>query len=390
MSDFNRRAFLSLSSAVATASALPAPASARTRAVPTTKGTPPPATPRSSRPIEIMAHRGACALRPEHSLASYAKAIADGADYIEPDLMPSKDGVLMALHEPNLANVTDIAQHPEFASRKRTIDIEGTRMTGWFVNDFTFAELKTLRLKERIPEVRPANTYWDGEFQMLSLDEIVDFVAAESATRGRLIGLVMELKAPTLFARAGLPLEDRLVDVLEAHSYLRRAPIVVECFEASALRTVARRLTRCERVRTMMLVGDLDSVPMDQVAQGARQTYRDMLSPDGLKAMREFADIVAPDIRTWIPLKADGTLGTVNPALAHAKAAGLSVGGWEFRPENRFLAADFRDGQSPNARNIDGSVHEILTYLGAGMDSFFTDDPGVARLAVERFATHAV
>lgn len=378
MPSLDRRALLSLTAASAATVGLASRALAQSVRRP------------AARTIEIMGHRGAPALRPEHSLASYAKAIADGADYIEPDLMPSKDGVLMAVHEPNLAHVTDVEQHPEFASRKRTITLGTIAMTGWFVNDFTFAELKTLRLKERIPDVRPANTYWDGEFQMVSLPEIIDFVAAQSATCGRLIGLVMELKAPSLFARAGLPMEDTFLDVLKAHSYLHRAPIVVECFEASALRTIAARITRSSRVRTMMLVGGANEVPMDAALNGSKQTYAQMLTRDGLKAMREFADIVSPDIRTWIPLQADGSLGAINPALADAKAAGLSVSGWEFRPENRFLAANFRNDQGPNARNVEGSVREIEAYLAAGMDSFFTDDPAVGRLAVERFESSAL
>lgn len=337
------------------------------------------------RRIEVVGHRGACALRPEHTLASYAKAIADGADIVEPDLMPSKDGVLMALHEPDLGKVSDVASHAEFAGRRRAVTVGGHRLEGWFITDFTFAELKRLRLKERIPDIRPANSCYDGMFQMVSFDEIVDFVAAEAVTRGRTIGLAPELKTPALFASIDLPVEEMFLTAVASHRYLATAPLIVQCFEESTLRRLRPRFAKGSNVRLMQLVDDADMVPMDVAMAGGRATYADMLTREGLMRMAEHVDIVAPDIRAWIPLRSDGRLGTPNPAIDWAKAAGLAVGGYEFRPENRFLAADFRNGAGDNARNVAGSIAEIHQYLRAGMDGFFTDDPGVGRQAVDSF-----
>ncbi|WP_332837973.1 glycerophosphodiester phosphodiesterase family protein [Sphingomonas sp. MA1305] len=333
----------------------------------------------------VIGHRGACALRPEHTLASYAKAIADGADYIEPDLMPSKDGVLMALHEPDLGKVSDIASHPEFADRRKVVTIGGQRVDGWFINDFTFAELKRLRLKERIPDIRPANTRYDGMFQMVSFDEIVDFVAAEAATRGRPIGIAPELKAPTIFASIGLPVEDRFVAAVAAHRYLRDAPLIVQCFEIATLERLRGHFPRGGSVQLMQLIDDAPLVPLDVAAAGGTTRYGDMMTRQGLRRIATYADILAPDIRALIPLRADGRLGTPTPAIGWAKEAGLLVGGYEFRPENRFLAADFKNGAGGDARNPNGSIAEIHAYLRAGMDQFFTDDPGIGRQAVRTY-----
>lgn len=338
-----------------------------------------------ARRIEVMGHRGACALRPEHTLASYAKAIADGADFIEPDLRPTKDGALIASHEIDLSKVTNIAEFPEFAGRRRQWHIGNVTLEGWFAIDFTLAELKKLRLKERITDIRPANTQWDNEFQILCLDEIIDFVAAEAATRGRPIGIIPELKEPSLFASIGAPVEAHFTATIAAHSYLKTAPLIVQCFEIQTLKTLRNSMGEAENVRFMQLIDDMDKTPLDVAFAQGHLTYADMMTKDGLEAIHSYADIISPDIRTWIPLTADGRLGATNPALETAKAVGLQISGWEFRPENRFMAADFRDGAGDNTRNPKGSIAEIHRYLAAGMDSFFTDDPGIGRQAVDSF-----
>ncbi|MET4897788.1 glycerophosphodiester phosphodiesterase family protein [Sphingomonadaceae bacterium jetA1] len=343
------------------------------------------AKPGTSRAIRVIGHRGACALRPEHTLASYAKAIADGADYIEPDLMPSRDGVLMALHEPDLGKVTDVAAHPEFADRRKAVTIGGHRLEGWFITDFTFAELKTLRLKERIPDIRPGNTRYDGMFQMVSFDEIVDFVAAEATARGYPIGIAPELKAPTIFASVGLPVEDRFVAAVAAHRYLAQAPLIVQCFEIATLKRMRAHFARGGSVQLMQLIDDAPMIPLDVASAGGTTRYADMMTGEGLKRVADYADIVAPDIRALIPLRPDGRLGDPSPSIGWAKSAGLIVGGYEFRPENRFLAANFRDRAGPDARNPGGSIAEIHAYLRAGMDQFFTDDPGIGRRAVDTY-----
>lgn len=371
MTDLSRRGVIQAAIATAAASSITATA---VRGTPTARPKP-----------DVIGHRGACALRPEHSLASYAKAIADGADFIEPDLMPTRDGVLMAVHEADLGKVTDVAAHPEFAGRRRVVTLAGHRIDGWFITDFTRDELKRLRLKERIPDIRPANSRYDGMFQMLSFDEIADFVAAEATTRGRAVGLAPELKAPTLFAAHGLDVEETFLAALAAHRYLATAPLIVQCFEASTLQRLRRRIAPGGNIRLMQLVDDADMVPMDVAAAGGATPYGAMLTREGLRRMAEHADIVAPDIRALIPLLPDGRLGAPNPAIGWAKAAGLQVGGYEFRPENRYLARDFRDHGGENARNPAGSIREIHQYLRAGMDGFFTDDPGIGRRAVDSF-----
>jgi glycerophosphoryl diester phosphodiesterase len=331
----------------------------------------------------VFAHRGASALRPEHTLGAYAKAIADGADFIEPDLVPTKDGVLVARHENNIVETTDVADHPEFASRRTTKTIDGETQTGWFTEDFTLAELKNLRARERLGAVRPESRNYDGQFQIVTLDEVIDFAAAEAAARGRTIGLVPELKHSTYFAGIGLPVEDRFLAVIAAHAYTRRAPVQLQSFEVANLRYVRGKLPKSGNVRLVQLIGDPAQKPADVAKAGGALDYRTMVSPAGLLEMARYADIVAPNTRMLIPLDADGRLGAPTSLVADAHAAGLQVCPWTFRPENRFLAADFRSTGGADARNAAGSVAEMRRYIALGVDAFFTDDPALGRLAVD-------
>lgn len=338
----------------------------------------------SSKPL-LFAHRGASALRPEHTLASYAKAIADGADYVEPDLVATRDGVLVARHENAITDTTDVATHPEFASRRNRKVIDGEAHDGWFVSDFTFAELKTLRAIERLPKMR--GTAYDGQFQILSFEEIIDFVAAESSARGRTIGIVPELKHSTWFAANGLPLEDRFVSILKAHEYTRRAPIEIQSFEVANLKALRKTLGKPANVRLMQLVvagGKYDAVrPADVAAAGGALTFGEMVSPNGLRQIAAYADVVAPITRAVIPLGPDERLAAPTSLVADAHKAGLLVHVWTFRPENAFLAADFRNDAGPNARNEAGSVAEIRRYLETGIDGLFSDDSALARRAID-------
>lgn len=332
----------------------------------------------------LFAHRGASALRPEHTLASYAKAIADGADYIEPDLVSTKDGVLVARHEDAITGTTDVASHPEFASRKTRKVIDGETYEGWFVSDFTLAELKTLRAVERLPKMR--GTAYDGQFQIPSFEEIIDFVAAESAARGRVVGIVPELKHSTWFASVGLPLEERFVSILMAHEFSRRAPIAIQSFEVANLKQLRKKLGRPANVQLVQLVlaGDrLESMhPADVAAAHGSLTYGEMVSPRGLREVATYADVIAPPTRAVIPLGQDERLAAPTSLVADAHRAGLQVVVWTFRPENAFLAADFRNGAGPNARNEAGSIAEIRRYLETGIDGLFSDDTGLARAAI--------
>jgi glycerophosphoryl diester phosphodiesterase len=330
----------------------------------------------------VFGHRGASALRPEHTLASYAKAIADGADYVEPDLVCTKDGVLVARHEANLSETTDVAARAGFAGRRTKKTIDGVTHDGWFVDDFTFAEIKTLRAIERIPVIRPDSARYDGQFQIVSWEEIIDFVAAESATRGRVIGLVPELKSSTYFASAGLPLEERFLSILAEHEYTRSNPVEIQSFEVANLKYLRGKLGRRANLRLMQLVVNEPVRPMDVAAAGGSLTFAQMCTPAGLRDIAEYADVVAPPTRVIIPLDKNGNLGSPSGLVEHAHQFGLRVEPWTFRPENRFLAADFRNNAGQDARNEAGSIAEMKRYLETGIDGFFTDDPALGRLAV--------
>ena len=331
----------------------------------------------------VFGHRGCSALRPEHSLGSYAKAVADGADYIEPDLVVTKDGVLVARHENNIVETTDVAAHPEFAGRKTAKTIDGQLQTGWFVEDFTLAELKTLRAVERLGKYRTESRSYDGQFQVLTFEEIIDFAAAESAARGRTIGLVPELKHSAYFTGIGMPLEDRFLSILAAHDYTRRAPVEIQSFEIANLKYLRRKLGRPANIRLMQLVDAGAAIPADVTASGGTLTFAEMVTPAGLREMATYADVVAPQVRGIIPLGSDGRLGAPSPLVADAHAAGLLVRCWTFRPENVFLAGDFKDGAGEGMRNPRGSVEEMRRYIAAGIDGFFTDDPALGRAAVD-------
>src|SRR5690242_20240985 len=185
----------------------------------------------------VIAHRGASGYRPEHTLASYRLAIAMGADFIEPDLVSTKDGVLVARHENEISGTTDVADHPEFADRRATKVIDGRPVAGWFTEDFTLAELKTLRAKERLPQVRPDNTRYDGMFEVPTFEEVLALAKQESRRTGRRIGVYPETKHPTYFDGIGLSLEEPLVAALRRHGLDRpRAAVIIQSFETGNLR----------------------------------------------------------------------------------------------------------------------------------------------------------
>jgi glycerophosphoryl diester phosphodiesterase len=343
-------------------------------ALPLLAALPATAAPKRPRPIAI-AHRGASGERPEHTLMGYRLAIAEGADFIEPDLVPTRDGHLVVRHEPEIGGTTDVAAHPEFAGRKTRKVIDGETFNGWFTEDFTLAELKTLRARERLPGLRPGSAKYDGLEPIPTFQEVVDLASAESRRLGRPIGTYPEIKHPTYFAAIGLPLEHRLAAALKANSLdSRTAPVFVQCFEVAALKTF-RTLSRARRVQLVSRQGG----PAD--APGVH--YADMVAPAGLKEIASYADGLGPEWPMVIPV-ADGGLGPPTPLVADSHAAGLVVHPWTVRAENAFLPPKLRRGASPADH---GDVDALYAALWrSGVDGLFSDFTALNVAARDRYA----
>jgi glycerophosphoryl diester phosphodiesterase len=291
--------------------------------------------------VVVIAHRGASGERPEHTLESYRLAIEQSADYIEPDLVMTRDGVLIARHENEIGGTTDVAQHPEFAERRRTQVIDGETMTGWFTEDFTLAEIKTLRARERLPALRPGNCGFDGLF-VPTFDEILQLAA--EANRGRSaeprVGIYPETKHPAHFAALGLPQEQAVLDSLERFGYGREgSPVFIQSFDPNNLR----------------LLRDMTHLPLVQLLE---HELGDM------RAIAEYADAIG----------IAKPLATASDIVA-AHELDLAVHVWTFRAENEFLPEDLKVGSDPAAHgNLQG---EIERYLARGVDGFFTDFPAI-------------
>ena len=320
----------------------------------------------------IIAHRGASGYRPEHTLAAYKLAIQMGADYVEPDVVSTKDGVLVARHENEISGTTDVSAHPEFADRKTTKSIDGKEVTGWFTEDFTLAELKTLRAKERLPDVRPANTRYDGRFEIPTLQEVIDLVEEQSRKRGVTIGIAPETKHPTYFRGLGLGLERPLIRTLRRNHLDRpNAPVVIQSFETTNLRYLARRT----HVHLAQLVS-ASGAPYDLVQEGDPRTYADLVTGKGLRWVSRYATSIGAHTDVLIPRDENGFLGEPTKVVKRAHRRGLEVFVWTFRDENQFLPADFRDGDDPNAK---GDVFGYLdAYFDLGVDGVFSDQPDSA------------
>lgn len=315
--------------------------------------------PALSSPI-VIGHRGASGVRPEHTLISYEQAIVEGADYIEPDLVLTKDNVFVARHENNITGTTDIADHPEFAGRKATKLIDGISHTGWFTEDFTLAELKTLRAKERLPLLRPANTAYDGQFEIPTLAEIIGLAKTRSNETGRTIGIYPETKHPSYFASIGRPMERQLVAELHEVGWDGpNAPVFIQSFEVDNLKL----LHSITRIRLIQLI-DSTGGPADQ----AMPSYASMSTPAGLQGVASYAWGIGCN-KDMV----DTGEGSPTPLVANAHAAGLRVHVWTFRAENFFLSVGLKIGEDPTAH---GNVDEaIRRQLELGIDGFFTDFP---------------
>ena len=320
----------------------------------------------------LIAHRGASAERPEHTLEAYALAIDQGADFIEPDLVMTRDGILVARHENEISETTDVADHPEFAARRATRKIDGRAVTGWFTEDFTLAELKTLRTRERLPKLRPANTMLDGRDPIATFAEVLAIAEARSRETGRTIGVYPELKHPSYFRAAGLPMEGALLATLAHFGHRSRsAPIFIQCFEIAPL----QRLRGLTKIRLVQLMAD-DGAPADRTDL----PYRAMATAQGLRAISRYADGVGPAKALIIPRDASGASLAPTRFVADAHAARLLVHPWTFRPENVFLPLEHRRGTDPAAHG--DMAGEIAQFVKLGVDGLFTDAPAGATRGV--------
>ena len=347
----------------------------------------------------VIGHRGASGYRPDHTLESYKLAIDMGADFIEPDLVATKDGVLVARHEPNITGTTDVATRPEFASRKTTKNVDGVNEEGWFVSDFTLAELKTLRAVQPLSD---RDQSYNGKFQIPTFEEVLDLAKAEGTKAGRTVGVYPETKHPTYHAKLGLPLEDRLLAVLAKYGYTTKAsPVIVQSFEVSNLKYLRTKT----QVRLVQLVdandvnadGSMDLTapydkPYDFAVAGDSRTFASLLTPAGLKEIKTYADGIGPWKPYLIPSKQvdankDGKPDDLNgdgkiderdrvmmPATSVVKdahAAGLFVHAYTFRNEAKRLASDFKG--DPKA--------EYRLFYNLGVDGVFSDFADTAKAA---------
>ncbi|WNG15978.1 glycerophosphodiester phosphodiesterase [Cystobacter fuscus] len=345
-------------------------------------------TPALADKLLVVGHRGASALRPEHTLASYRKAVEDGADIIEPDLVSTKDGVLVARHENEISGTTNVAAVEKFASRKTTKMIDGKPLTGWFTEDFTLAELKELRARERIPAVRPGNVPYDDQFEIPTLAEVIALAKELSQSSGRTIHLYPETKHPTYFQSVGLPLEDKLIEALRADDFTRTtATVYIQSFEVANLKAIHAKIgTSQPNWKLVQLMEEASLKPYDFVVAGDARTYADLMTEAGMKEIATYANGVGPYKRSVLDV--DATTGAfLKPTslVRNAHAAKLLVHPYTFRPENSFLPAPLKAQGPDSALSTEGAIREIQAYLDAGIDGFFTDHPAVGRQAVDTY-----
>ncbi|MFH8795259.1 glycerophosphodiester phosphodiesterase [Streptomyces sp. NPDC017941] len=328
----------------------------------------------------VVAHRGASGYRPEHTLGSYQLALDMGAHVIEQDVVPTKDGHLVCRHENDITGTTDVAAHPEFAGRRTTKSVDGVKLTGWFTEDFTLAELKTLRAKERIPGTRQHNTLYDGRWQVPTLEEVFRWAEKEGRRRGRRVWLHIETKHPTYFRGLGLGLEERLAKLLRRYDrHHRHSPNFLQSFEPSSI----QRLHKLVGAPGVVLLSSASSRPWDFVQAGDPRTVADLVKPEGLRWLASYAKGIGPTLDLIIPKGPDGRLQEPTTLVRDAHAKGLLLHPYTMRNENTFLPADFKKGTDPNAY---GDVFGALkAYFATGIDGIFSDNPDTALLAAADF-----
>ena len=349
-----------------------------------------PTTPEYQLPkILVVGHRGASALRPEHTLASYQKAIDDGADFIEPDLVSTKDGILVTRHENEIGGTTNVSTLSQFADRKITKNIDGKDLTGWFTEDFTLSELQQLKARERIPEFRPANTAYNDLYPVPTLEQVIELAEANYKKTGKIIGLYIETKHPTYFKNHNLAMEDALLKTLAKYKYTRDiAPVYLQSFEVSNLKYLKDQLDLHKTIKHAQIIQLYDaktSQPADFVESGETKTYADLATAQGLKDVAKYANGVGPSKGYILNFNNNGSVQTTS-FISDAHTVGLKVHPYTFRPENNFLPAPLKCSQDkPAERCPSGALKEFEAYFKAGVDGVFTDDPALGREAVNNF-----
>jgi glycerophosphoryl diester phosphodiesterase len=315
----------------------------------------------------VIAHRGASGERPEHTRAAYDLAIDQGADFIEPDLVMSRDGHLIVRHENEISETTDVAAHAEFADRRTTKTIDGRPVTGWFTEDFTLAELRTLRARERLPTLRPGSAAFDGQEAILTFQDVIDIARAGSVRTGRAVGVAPELKHPSYFVSIGLPMEPPLIATLTANGLMEAdSPILIQCFEIDALRS----LDQATDAPLLQLMS-----PLGGPADHPGRSYAAMATREGLAEIATYADAIGVETAMIIPRTPTGAAGEATALVADAHAAGLRVIVWTFRAEDIFLPTEFRGGEDHGIGDLGGWLRR---FYRLGVDGVFSDFPGVA------------
>ena len=329
-----------------------------------------------TRPL-VIGHRGAPGYRPEHSRSSYDLALAMGVDAVEPDIVVSKDGVLVVRHENEISGTTDVADRPEFADRRTAKTIDGAELTGWFTEDFTWDELSTLRCRERLPKIRPSSASFDDQQRVLRLRDVLDLVRAGSLDQGREIGIVLEIKHATYFARLGWDVAELVErELLDAGWGRGELPLTIEAFESTVLRGLRERGIRGTYVYLLEAAGR----PYDMVAAlgAAAPTYRDTARPAGLDRLIGVVDGISVDKRMILAPDKLGRMTGPSPVIGDAHARGLRVYTWTCRPENAFLVGQYRTRGGAGA--FGDYESEWAVIRDAGIDGVFVDhaDLGVA------------
>ncbi|MEU9333511.1 glycerophosphodiester phosphodiesterase [Streptomyces sp. NPDC048290] len=332
----------------------------------------------------IIGHRGASGYRPEHTLGAYQLALDLGADIVEAgDLVPTRDGHLVCRHEPEIGGTTDVARHPEFADRRKTKLLDGVATTGWFTEDFTLAELKTLRAVERIPANRPHNTLYDGRWEIPTFEEVLKWQDEQTRRRGKQVWIYPELKHPTYFRKQGLALEERVAKVLRKHGRAKwNAPVILQSFEPTSI----QRLNKLVDNPLVVLLSGASTRPYDFVDSGDPRTVADLVKPAGLREIASYANGIGPTLDLVVPKDASGNLTQPSTLVADAHKVGLILHPYTLRNENPFLPPAFRKGTDADGYGDVLGLYQV--YFATGIDGVFTDQPDTGLLARADFTGH--